>query len=1317
MTSSLSPCIHRRFERQAALAPHAIALQGPDGSVTYADLNAAANRLARHLQRRGARPGALVALCMERGADLVTAMLAVLKTGAAYLPVDPAYPAARIAFMLADADPAVTVTRQDCAGMLCPRVAALWLDSAPWAAEDDANLPRDVDAGSLAYVIYTSGSTGQPKGVLVEHRQLASHVDAFAALAGLSPRDRVLQFAAPAFDVLAEEVWPTLLHGATLVLRDPGPADALAAFTRQVEARRITVLNLPASFWHPWCDHVLAAGGDVRLPALRQLVVGSEVVQPGSVRAWQARFGMRVAIANAYGPVEATVTATAEQLPMLPPGAARVPIGRPLAGTTVRLLDGAGKPVAPGEPGELHIGGARLARGYLNRPDLTAERFVHVDGERLYRTGDLAAQLPDGSLDFLGRIDGQLKVHGQRVEPGDVEACLVRHPGVGAALVVADEALGQLLAYVTPADGATAPEPAELQSLARAALPPYMVPAAYVRLETLPLTANGKLDRNALPAPDTAAFPAQDYDAPQGEAERELAALWCALLKLPRVGRHEDFFALGGDAPTALGLVELLRDRGHAIDMRTFCHRPTLATLAALPAASSPSSGPHAAATGHDFFRTMLDGWTAPPAPFGLDGAGAPELSRRHVDPALALRLRAAARQRGLMPASLFHLAWACVLARGTGQRDVVFTTALPACHTATGIGECTLPLRVMLDDTGAADALHRVHQLIATLVDHRHAPHAAASGAAALLHYRHAGTEAPPPPGYPLALTVDDLGDGFRLTARCAAGAGPARICDFMLCALAVLADALEHAPVTPVTALDVLPPAERLQLLRWAGTVDFPDRGCLHRLVEAAAARAPEAVALSGNGAAVTYATLNDEANRLAHHLQALGVGPDVPVALCMPAGSALVVAALGVLKAGGACVPIDAAAGAAHIGAVLADTRAAILLTVREVPAPASTATVLRLDGPGAWQTMPRANPASAVGPAHLAWIVHGDGGASVALEHRNITRLFDAAARWIDAGPADAWAVCAPPAADLFLWELWGALVSGARAVIVPARAHTPAALARLVHDERVTILTREGHAFDGVDSPWLRYVIVRGEAAAGPSGAQHAAPGNGPRLLAMRGSAETGVHLTCRESGPAGAAQAAGTIGRPLADMAAYVLDVHGQPAPLGVMGELHVGGAGLARGYLHRPDLTAARFATHPQVPGGRLFRTGQAARWTASGMLDDGGPQAGRVAPDEPAGAAGYMGAGYTAAGYAAADETAADETAATSRAGTAPATVPARSARLTSSTGLPPSAPPSPASAAIPSPRQHAAHDLPVSAGRHGAPRAQAGWPVLPN
>ncbi|WP_338760437.1 amino acid adenylation domain-containing protein [Massilia sp. METH4] len=1267
------PCIHRRFERQAAHTPHAVALQGTEESLSYADLNAAANRLARCLQRRGARPGALVALCLERGAALVTAMLAVLKTGAAYVPVDPAYPAARIAFMLADAEPAVTVTRGDCAGQLAPGRATLLLDRAPWAQEDDANLARDVDAGSLAYVMYTSGSTGQPKGVLVEHRQLSCHVDAFAALAGLSPRDRVLQFAAPAFDVLAEEVWPTLLHGATLVLRDPGPADALAAFTRQVAARRITVLNLPASFWHPWCDHVLASDGEVRLPALRQLIVGSEVVQPGSVRAWQARFGTRVAIANAYGPTEATVTATAQQLPLLPPGAARVPIGRPLAGTIVRVLGAARRPVAPGEPGELYIGGTRLARGYLNRPDLTAERFVHVDGERLYRTGDLAALLPDGSLDFLGRIDRQLKVHGHRVEPGDVEACLVRHLGVGSAVVVADASTGQLLAYVTPADGATPPAAAELRAMARAALPPYMVPAAYVCLPALPLTANGKLDRGALPAPDAAAFPEQDYDAPQGEAERELAALWCALLRLPSVGRHDDFFALGGDAPAALGLVDLLRERGHGIDMRAFCLRPTVAALAALPSslnalaslpsslnalaslpsslnalaslpsslnalaslpssldalASLPSSPrPQAAlppapalqdnpAIDAAFFQSMLQGAPPPVPPFGLDGVHATDLASRHVDPALALRLRAVARRHGVMPAGLFHLAWACVLARGTGRRDVVFDSLLPACHTATGMGECLLPVRLALDGAGAVAALRHTHARLALLLDHRHLPYRAREST--LLHYRHQGTEVPPQAGYPLAFTVDDLGDGFRLAAQCAAAAGPARICDYMLCALQALADALEHAPDTPIAALDVMPPAERAQLLRWAAPSAFPDRGCLHRLVEAVAARTPHAVALTCGGTDVTYAALNDDANRLAHHLQALGVAPEVAVALCLPAGVPFVVAALGVLKAGGACMPFDAAVAHEHLAAALGEAGARIVLADRQVDIP--SATVLRLNGPGPWQAMPRANPASAAVSSHLAWIVRGADGASVGLEHRNITRLFPAAGRWLDTGAADSWAVCAGPSSARFLWELWGGLLAGGRAVLVPAAvAAAPAALARFAGEQKVTVLTCRSLADAADVPPGVRHLILHGKTPATPVVADwRRRHPRGARVFAMHGSAGTGVYATCRPL-DAGAPDHAGTLGHPLPDMAVFVLDAHGLPAPIGVPGELHVGGAGVGR-LLDGSRQRHGRFVTHPLAGGERLFRTGMQVRWLVDGTLDGQPDGPASEPPSQPA-------------------------------------------------------------------------------------------------
>ncbi|QGZ42437.1 amino acid adenylation domain-containing protein [Pseudoduganella flava] len=1203
-------CIHRRFERQAAHAPHASALQGPEGSATYAELNARANRLARHLCRQGVRPGALVALCLERGAALVTSMLAVLKTGAAYVPVDPAYPAARIAFMLADADPALTLATRASAAVLPASARPLLLDEAPWQAEDDIDLPRDVDAGSLAYVMYTSGSSGRPKGVLVEHRQLACHVDAFTALVGLTARDRVLQFAAPAFDVLAEEVWPTLLAGATLVLRDPGPADALAAFTRQVETRRITVLNLPASFWHPWCDHVLSSGA--RLAALRQLVVGSEVVQPGRVRAWQAHFGYRIAIANAYGPTETTITATAQQLPPLPAHAARVPIGQPLAGTSVAVLDAQGLPVAAGEPGELYIGGARLARGYLNRPDHTEECFVTVGGQRMYRTGDLVARLPDGALDFLGRIDGQLKVHGHRVEPGDVEACLVRHPRVGAAVVIADD--GGLVAYVTPADAQPVPAPAELHALARAALPPYMVPAAYVRLDALPLTANGKLDRRALPAPCPAAYPAQDYDAPQGDAERELAALWCALLKLPRVGRHDDFFALGADVPAALGLVARLRDRGMAIDVTGLCRRPTLATLAALAAAP-----PHGAAVAY----VDADGDT-PTSAFGLHARahGTPATARRHVDPALALRLRAQARRLVVMLAGVVHVAWALVLARGAGTDDVTFGTVLPGMPTCAGSGAtgpaAALPLRLTLGGLDAAHAVRNAHAALATLLD-RPTAAAACGPFHALLEYRHGTAAAPPPsaPDCPLVLTVDDVDGALRLTVRGDAAIGPARIGDFLDCALYKLADALEHAATGPVTALDVMPAPERARLLGFAEARALPDQGCLHGLVEAAAARAPEAVALVSGAERLTYEALNERANRLAHHLQALGVGPDQPVVLYLPAGTALAVAALAVLKAGGACAAVDRQASAERLAFVLADTGARVLLTESGVAVPDGSAAVLRLDEAGPWRAMPRANPASATTPAHLAWIVHGRSGAGVPLAHRNVTRLFPATFAHIDCGADDAWAVCASPASDLFVWELWGALVTGARAVLVPPAASRSAPrLLRLLERERVTVLNQRAGQFAQLARAdkrhpaelALRHVIFRGDAPpADMLAAWLARRSVPPRMHALHGSAEVGIHATWRALDPAGAdgGPDGGTVGRPLADIALYVLDARGLPAPIGVAGEVHVGGPGLAAAYLNRPDLTARRFVVHPLAPGERLFRTGVRACWRVDGTLD----------------------------------------------------------------------------------------------------------------
>ncbi|MFB9683728.1 non-ribosomal peptide synthetase [Amycolatopsis plumensis] len=522
------------IEAQAARTPDAVAVVSREERLTFAELDTRADRLARQLAARGAGPERIVALALPRSVEIVVAQLAVLKTGAAYLPVDPDYPAERIAFMLEDAKPVVVVTK---AGTPLPSGDVLVLDGAE-AHGPATPLGRSVPLSAPAYVIYTSGSTGTPKGVVVTHAGLASFSAAEIAHFDVRPGDRVLQFSSPSFDASVLELCMALPAGAALVVPPPGPllGEHLAAVLRD---ERVTHALIPPV--------AMASVPDTELPAFRTLVVGGEACPADLVARWAP--GRRMI--NAYGPTETTVVATWSD--PLEPGATP-PIGRPIRNTRVRVLDAAVRPVPVGVAGELYVSGAGLARGYLDRPGLTATRFLAdpfgAPGERMYRTGDLVRWRADGTLEFLGRADDQVKIRGFRIEPGEIVAVLRKHPGVRDAAVVAVDQ--RLIAYVV---GEAGPG---LREHVAAALPAHFVPAAFVRLDELPLTANGKLDRRALPAP-AAPEESTGYAAPETETEEVLAAIWAEALDLDRVGVEDNFFALGGDSLRSLRITSMTK--------------------------------------------------------------------------------------------------------------------------------------------------------------------------------------------------------------------------------------------------------------------------------------------------------------------------------------------------------------------------------------------------------------------------------------------------------------------------------------------------------------------------------------------------------------------------------------------------------------------------------------------------------------------------------------------------------------------------------------------------------------------------------------
>jgi amino acid adenylation domain-containing protein len=457
-------CIQQLFEAQVDRTPHAIALIAGDQRLTYDEVNRRANQLAHHLRTLGVRPESLVGICLERSAELVISILGVLKAGGAYLPIDTASPAARITWLLEDARPCALLTSTRLQALLQYKEIVVCLDQAgSWSAQESVHNPvGHATAGNLAYAIYTSGSTGWPKGVLIEHRAVVNHAVATARAYRLTPADRVLQFASPAFDVFVEELFPTLLSGAAVVLRPDEIALSLAALDELIRSHQLTVLNLPASYWHEWVSD-LETSAHPPPASLRLVIVGDERVLPERWTRWLSQAGTRIESRNAYGPTEATVTTTI----YAPPPTAddwmdwSVPIGRPIANAELYILDEALQPVPVGVPGELYAGGDGLARGYLHRPDATAAAFIPHPfraGARLYKTGDSGRHLPDGNIEFLGRTDNQVKVRGHRVELEEVERALAAHERVLACAVTAreDEAgRVRLVGYIVP----SAPEP------------------------------------------------------------------------------------------------------------------------------------------------------------------------------------------------------------------------------------------------------------------------------------------------------------------------------------------------------------------------------------------------------------------------------------------------------------------------------------------------------------------------------------------------------------------------------------------------------------------------------------------------------------------------------------------------------------------------------------------------------------------------------------------------------------------------------------------------------------------------------------------
>ncbi|WP_437576665.1 amino acid adenylation domain-containing protein [Sorangium sp. So ce887] len=1511
-------CVHELFAAHAAARPDALAVVCEETALTYGELDRRTNQLARRLRALGVGPEDRVVLCIERSAELILALLGALKAGAAYVPVDPKFPRERLRAVVEDSGAKVVITQESWAGAFDgPGPALLFLDrdAGALAAESDAPLGATARPENLAYLIYTSGSTGRPKGVAVEHRHLVNYVRGVLTRLPLAEGGGMALVSTVAADLGHTSLFGALCSGRALhVLSEARifDPDATAEYMSRhgVDALKIVPSHLTA---------LLEAAQPERVLPARCLVLG------GEASSWELIDRIRAlspgcTVLNHYGPTETTVGSLTWQIDAAGGrSAATVPIGRPLPNTQAYVLGVIMEPVPVGVPGELYLGGAGVTRGYHARPELTAERFVPdpfggAPGGRLYRTGDRARLRADGAIEFLGRTDHQIKLRGHRVELGEIEARLREQPEVREAVVAARDAGGttRLVAYVVGREAA-ALDVAALRGRLALGLPDYMVPAVIVALPALPLTANGKVDRAALPEPGRAGAPeAAGFVAPRSEVEATLAQIWAEILRVERVGIHDNFFALGGDSIRSLQVIARANQRGVKLSPKDLFDHPTVAGAAAVArsaaapvaaAGSAAVAGPdptgapqgeppgatpprfalsgltqdefarnlpdpaglddvyplspmqegmlfhtllnpgsgiylmqqhyvwHGALDGglvieawrrvaarHPILRTsfvwkdlerplqivhrqvdlsdvihvldwrdkteaeqerhlaetleaelaegldmtraplmrlrlirvredayrivrsfhhiLTDDWCfsvlmmeclsyyaaliegrslelpeprpyrdyiawlarqdlpaaerfwreelrgfAEPTPLGVDrilpdGAAPPAgagVSDAFVElpPALTEALLGLAHQHGLTPNTMVQGAWALLLSRYSGRRDVVFgvtvagrPTDLPGVETIVGLFINSLPLRVRVSPEqpllpwlkGLLAHNYRIREVeYPPLVEIQRWSELPKGQALfdSLLVFENAPKD--PRLGEQvgevrLSYEQDRVHTNYPMTVVAYPGAGlgirlsyDRRLFDHdaverMLGHLVELLSEMARRPEARLGDLALLNERERRQLLlEWNSTKSAePAAPSYVSLFEAQARRTPDAEAVTCRGRRLTYAALNRAANQVAHALRAQGVGPDTIVAVLESRDIELVVALLGVLKAGGAYLPLDPHQPEQRIAGVVEASRAPVVVTseawvprlakaLAHLPEPARPRFVTRerLAAQRGPAPVPVDDLPRLAGPGHLAYVIYTSGSTGVPkgamVEHAGMLNNVWGKIPALELGASDVIGQTASQCFDISVWQLLTALLCGGRVHIVPDEiVGDPRRLLEEAEAQGITVLElvpsllRElvGAEEDAPRLARLRWMLPTGEALTPDLCRRWFARYPRVPLMNAYGPAEcaddVALHAITAAPGPE---LVHVPIGRPVPNVKLYVV-TGDDLAPVGVTGEICVTGIGVGRGYLNDPARTAEAFVPDPfgDVPGARMYRTGDLGRRLADGTLEFSG-------------------------------------------------------------------------------------------------------------
>jgi amino acid adenylation domain-containing protein len=1442
------------FDEQVDKTPAAIAVVFENHSVTYQQLNAKANQLAHYLHHLGVKPDVLVGICVERSLDMIIGLLGIFKAGGAYLPLDPVYPEARLAFMLEDAKVPILLTQSSLTDKLPQTTATiLCLDAETKTLSQlsKENPVNQLKPEHLAYVIYTSGSTGNPKGVLIAHQGLCNLAKAQIQLFDVQSGSNILQFASLSFDASIWEIVMALGSGAQLCLakqNDLLPGPNLVQLLRQ---HAISHVTLP-----PTALAVLPIKDGLNLQCL---IVAGESCSPDLAVPWSksSRFF------NAYGPTEGTVCATVfENLADSP---STLPIGRPIANIQTYILDHYLQPLPVGIPGELHIGGVGLARGYLNRPDLTAEKFINNPfsddpDARLYKTGDLARYLPDGNIEYLGRIDNQVKIRGFRIELGEIEAALGQYPSVQENAVIVHESSQtgkRLIAYLVPRPEKLI-ETTALRSFLTERLPDYMIPSVWVILEALPLTLNGKIDRKVLEqfTINDSPFTIDNYSPPRTPEEELLAGIWANILNVPRVGAYDNFFELGGHSLLATQVMSRIRDTfAVELPVRELFESPTITTLTTrintarqksplppitpinreepLPLSfaqqrlwflnqlEGPSAtyniamalrikgtlhqdalaqslqtlvqrhenlrtafptvngaptiqlsiisyqlsvinlldlplseqevevqnlinedaqrsfdletGPLFRATllhtAHDSYILLLnmhhiisDGWSlgvlvqelgalyeafsqGKPSPLPqlpiqyvdfaywqrqwLAGkvleqqlaywkqqlAGVPTLLELPTDyprppvqrfqgaslpislsPELTAQLKSLSQQMG---ATLFMTLWAAfaiLLSRYSQQRDIVIGSPIAnRTHSQTesliGFFVNTLVLRLDLSNNPSFEHLlqqaRRValeaynyqdipfEQLVEELHPERSLSHSPlfqvmftlqnapiSELALADLKIEPLAMESVNAK-FDLTLSLEETTEGLVGELDYNLDLFKIATIERMRGHLETLLTSLVSHPQQSIYELPLLTKAEQQQLLAWNHTTtDFPRNKTLVSLFEEQAAKTPETIAVVFEGRSLTYQALNSKANQLAYYLQSLGVKPEELVGIFLERCLEMLISLLGVLKAGGAYLPLAPDYPTARLAFMLEDAQLPIVLTQSGLidRLPKTIATKVCLDIEAA--TLSRFHTGNLnieIYPWHLAYVIYTSGSTGqpkgAMNPHQGICNRLLWMQKTFQLTSTDCVLQKAPFSFDVSVWEFFWPLLAGARLVIAKPGGHKDSDyLIQLMIQQTITTIQAVPSLLqvlvtepDFKNCCSLKRVFCGGEALSFELQQRFFArlPAT-VELHNFYGPTETAVgvtHWACQRQSDLTQVP----IGRPTANIQIYILDAYLQAVPIGVPGELHIGGVALGRGYLYRPDLTASKFIANPfgDKPGSRLYKTGDLVRYLPDGSID----------------------------------------------------------------------------------------------------------------